>query len=153
MENREIAGGPPFVHVRSRPPQRHEPIPSTADRYFSVSYASRARNAAAGVTGILVHKGGNFLQALEGPEDAVRATMERIARDRRHRAIIKLNESFRAERLFGRWSMAFEEVPELDPSAHPGLSRFLGDGQLPTAIDPEAEDIYGFFRTFRANMR
>ena len=67
------------------------------ERFFFVAYASsastdfspeeltdllavsRARNAAAGVTGLLVYKGGNFLQALEGPEDAVRATMQRIS--------------------------------------------------------------------------
>ena len=64
---------------------------------------------------MLVHKGGNFLQALEGPEDAVRATMQRISHDQRHRSIIKLHEGYHDERLFREWAMGFEDVGGLNP--------------------------------------
>lgn len=125
----------------------------TAEELTALLAVSRARNGAAGVTGMLVHKGGNFLQALEGPEHAVRATMARIARDPRHRSVIMLHEGFHEERLFGEWSMAFEEVPWLDPSTYPGMSRFLTDGVITNAPDAGDDELFEFFRAFRENMR
>ena len=69
---------------------------------------SRRNNAAVAVTGLLVVGGRRFLQALEGPEAAVRTTYERIARDPRHHAVVKLADSVITERAFARWSMGFQ---------------------------------------------
>ena len=70
---------------------------------------SRRNNGAAGVTGLLVVGGKRFLQALEGPEEAVRATFARIERDPRHFAIVKLADQPTDTLSFQRWSMGFEE--------------------------------------------
>ena len=43
-----------------------------------------ARNAAAGLTGALLFLDGWFVQALEGPAEALAAAFERIRRDPRH---------------------------------------------------------------------
>ena len=59
---------------------------------------SREANAKAGITGMLLYKDGNFMQALEGEETAVRALYARICRDPRHRGILTLVEGER-ERL------------------------------------------------------
>jgi hypothetical protein len=73
---------------------------------------SRRRNAEAGVTGILVHHGGMFLQVLEGAEAAVRKIMARIEKDMRHydikilATVTKLGE----QREFGDWSMEFSDM-------------------------------------------
>lgn len=69
---------------------------------------SRRNNAAVNVTGLLVVGGRRFLQALEGPPDAVSAVYERIARDPRHFAIVKLGEKSISERSFENWSMGFQ---------------------------------------------
>lgn len=69
---------------------------------------SRRNNARDGVTGLLVVGGKRFLQVLEGPEGAVRATFARIEPDRRHRGCVVLARREVAERAFGHWSMAYQ---------------------------------------------
>jgi len=46
--------------------------------------SSRRNNPAVGVSGVLLHGGGLFMQILEGPEDAVLRKYVRILDDRRH---------------------------------------------------------------------
>lgn len=70
--------------------------------------ASRRNNARADITGLLVIGGRRFLQVLEGPEAAVAETFERISRDPRHFAIVKLNDKAIAERAFAGWAMGCE---------------------------------------------
>ncbi len=69
---------------------------------------SRRNNAAVDVTGLLVVGGRRFLQALEGPEQAVSAVYARIAADPRHFAIVKLGDKPITERSFRDWSMGFQ---------------------------------------------
>jgi len=73
---------------------------------------ARLRNHEANVTGILVYHDGNFLQALEGDETAVRAIFSRIEKDPRHAEvrILHSNGSLGKRRLFGDWSMAFADA-------------------------------------------
>jgi hypothetical protein len=86
---------------------------------------SRDRNARAGVTGMLVVGEGKILQALEGPEDAVRALYARIARDRRHHDCRVLWERTVGERAFGRWSMGFATLSQERLRAVPGFVDFF----------------------------
>lgn len=67
---------------------------------------SQRNNRAAGVTGLLWTDGTRFLQVLEGEPDAVEATYARIAADRRHAAIVVLQDRTVEAREFGDWSMA-----------------------------------------------
>lgn len=76
--------------------------------------ASRRNNAAAGVTGLLLHIDGGFLQILEGPETAVDATLLRITSDNRHRHVITLWRETIAERGFAEWSMGFDRLTTSD---------------------------------------
>lgn len=69
---------------------------------------SRRNNSAVGVTGLLIAGGRRFLQALEGPEEAVQATFDRISRDPRHFAVVKLARESIAERQFGAWAMGHQ---------------------------------------------
>jgi hypothetical protein len=71
---------------------------------------ARHRNAAANVTGILVAGGRRFLQLLEGPADAVSALFERIERDPRHFAVVKLSHSTIDRRQTHDWSMAYHDL-------------------------------------------
>jgi hypothetical protein len=71
---------------------------------------SRRNNAAVGVTGLLVVGGRRFLQVLEGPEAAVTTVFERIARDPRHFAVVKLSRKEIETRTFGEWSMGYRTV-------------------------------------------
>ena len=70
---------------------------------------SRRNNAAVGVTGLLVAGGRRFLQALEGEEAAVLATVNRIRDDPRHFAIATLSSGPITQRAFPNWSMGHQE--------------------------------------------
>jgi hypothetical protein len=126
----------------------------SAQQLIDLLGVSRANNERAGITGMLLHRGGNFLQALEGPEDAVRETMQRITSDRRHGSVLLFLEEWPEERLFADWSMAFEDVSQLDPAKHPGLSAYLApNGESTLATDDGDHDVFEFFRTFREHLR
>ncbi len=71
---------------------------------------SRRNNGRDGITGLLVHDGRRFLQALEGPQALVEATYARIRMDARHRAAVMLSARGTAGREFGRWEMASQQA-------------------------------------------
>lgn len=95
---------------------------------------SRRNNAAANVTGLLIAGGNRFLQVLEGPEQDVQNTYDRIRLDARHRAPVILKREPIEERAFGAWSMGFQ----------PGGSRTLPasdvNGQLAALVE-SIEDV------------
>ena len=67
--------------------------------------ASRANNALLGITGLLLHIDGGFLQMLEGEEATVNATFARIEDDYRHVIASILMRETITERFFENWSM------------------------------------------------
>ncbi|NIJ07573.1 methanogenic corrinoid protein MtbC1 [Sphingomonas vulcanisoli] len=67
--------------------------------------ASRARNRSVGITGMLLHDGGRFLQTLEGPPEAVDQIWSSIQQDRRHGAIEVLSQHIIPARLFSEWDL------------------------------------------------
>lgn len=67
--------------------------------------AARAANAAAGITGAILFSSGVFVQALEGPIDAVEATFERICGDLRHKRVRLVELAVAEDRVFEGWSM------------------------------------------------
>ncbi len=64
------------------------------------------RNRREGVTGLLLYDGARFLQAIEGQDAVVRATMSRILRDSRHQHVHLTFHAPVAARAFAGWSMA-----------------------------------------------
>lgn len=95
---------------------------------------SRQNNPGCGITGILCHGGGVFLQALEGGRQAVSALYGRIQSDPRHKDVVLLHYEEITERRFGGWTMGqvnlarinasivlkYSERAELDPYAVSG---------------------------------
>ena len=86
---------------------------------------SRRNNTAAGITGMLLYKSGNFIQALEGEEEAVRRLHAKIAHDPRHRGLLTLTEHTAARRQFGDWSMGFRNLSDPTLRTVPGYNEFL----------------------------
>lgn len=87
---------------------------------------SRERNTADGLSGMLVHRAGRFMQLLEGPYDAVMATYSRILADERHGDVSLLVEESIHTRRFPEWSMAFDRSEE--NGTPDGFSGFLAQG-------------------------
>ena len=86
---------------------------------------SRARNEAARLTGMLLYKNGNFMQVLEGEEDAVMGAFARIEADPRHKSIDVLRSEYIQHRNFPDWTMGFANIDNVAAESVPGFSRFL----------------------------
>ena len=100
----------------------------------SILAQSRSKNPELGITGLLCHGGGVFMQVLEGGRAPVNELYNRIARDDRHREVTLLHYEEIAERRFSNWTMGqvnlakinasmllkYLEKPELDPFRVPG---------------------------------
>lgn len=111
----------------------------------SILASSRHNNALVGVTGALMFSGGYFVQVLEGTEEAVEATFERIQQDTRHGNVQLLAFEPVEEATFQDWSMAYVDHAE-DPVERP-------DG-LPgkAAFDPSVLDGHHLFETLRQRL-
>lgn len=70
---------------------------------------ARAFNLDCGVTGALLHHGGNFFQYIEGPPESVRKVYARIQKSSGHTSLYELLNGPARERHFGSWTMGFAE--------------------------------------------
>ena len=90
--------------------------------------AARANNESSGITGLLLYNEGNFMQALEGPDEAVNSTFDRIRRDARHHGVLLLLKEQITERRFPKWSMSIKNVHGLNEAQRAQLDPFLSTG-------------------------
>jgi len=84
----------------------------TGDDVQNILQSSRRNNQTIGITGVLVHGGGLFMQVLEGPEQAALRLYVKILDDRRHGNLRIIQISPANERMFQNWSMG---VIDKDP--------------------------------------
>ena len=105
---------------------------STATINFSQSQLlnllskAKGNNARTGVTGLLIHKAGRFVQVLEGEESVVRELFEVIRRDSRHQDVTLILAETIAERQFFDWSMGFHDLTDSDLLGMYGHDKPLG---------------------------
>jgi len=131
---------------------------SSAVRTFSQSQLidllvqSRENNTSLGITGMLLYKGGNFMQVLEGEEDAVTALYAAIGRDPRHRGLLVILQGPQAERQFPEWSMGFHNLDA--PAAHsiPGYSEFLNTPLTGNEFSQDPTRCQRLLLMFKRNM-
>ncbi len=90
---------------------------TTAPRLDDILAASRRNNAQNGLTGLLLFAEGNFIQALEGPKEALDATFARISNDRRHKLIMELYRAPIDRRNFPNWSMGARTIEHAEAPA------------------------------------
>ncbi|MCR2746206.1 BLUF domain-containing protein [Limnobacter parvus] len=83
------------------------------DTLDEILLTSRKNNSEAGITGVLVHGGGMFMQVLEGPEQAVLRTYVKILDDKRHTDSRIIHITPVKERLFSNWTMGVVEAGPL----------------------------------------
>jgi hypothetical protein len=90
---------------------------------------ARGKNFSLGVTGLLLHQEGRFLQVLEGEERVVRRLFDTIQADPRHHGCVSLLEENIAARQYPQWPMAFREMGMSDLPAFAGLPTDLSEAQ------------------------
>jgi hypothetical protein len=110
--------------------------------------AARRNNEVLGITGLLLHIDGGFLQVLEGEERTLHQVYARIRADQRHwEARLLLDRE--APRAFGQWAMGFERLTGEDPETAGmfGVTREAIAGLLsPTAGKVVATLLETFYR-------
>ncbi|MEZ9525512.1 BLUF domain-containing protein [Enterovibrio norvegicus] len=113
---------------------------SSAERPFTESELNamlgdiRSNNEALGITGMLLYKDGDFIQAIEGDEHIVSSLFEKICRDHRHYGIVEMMRKSLVERQFKDWSMGFHKLTNTDPRLD-GFNRLFDDDPS-TEINP-----------------
>lgn len=118
--------------------------PAELDALLATSRANNARND---ISGMLLYRDGDFLQVLEGPESAVRATYQRIARDPRHGRIMLIDESEVETRAFADWSMGFRRITREERPA--GFVDFFDRRFDPTSVVDVHGEVYRYLKSFR----
>jgi hypothetical protein len=114
---------------------------------------SRQNNSPKDVTGLLLYKGGNFMQVLEGPDEAVEALYEKIKADPRHKDVNVLSREQISARQFPTWEMAFQNLDDPEVKNEPGYSQFLQDEFIGDVYRENPLRAYIMLLTFRDNMR
>jgi hypothetical protein len=114
---------------------------------------SRENNGRADITGLLAYQGGNFIQAIEGPEEPVIALHAKIQQDSRHHNMFTLLQRPITERQFEQWSMAFQNVDNLSPEDAAAHSEFLKQPFSDTSFIQEPGKALRLLLSFRRNMR
>jgi hypothetical protein len=123
-----------------------------ADALDEILRKSRANNARDGLTGMFIYHDGSILQVLEGPADRVQATYDRIARDPRHRQVMKLWSGPVATRAFDDWSMGFARLDDLSPGLRPHATA-LSDLARPGGARPDERVLNTLIASFLRNFR
>jgi len=106
------------------------PSPRAVDQLLE---RCRARNAAAGITGVLVVDGVHVLQVLEGPRDALTELFVRISTDARHRNVQLISVSDLDVRSFPDWALGY--LPQT-ASLGAVLRTYLGCRDFDPAVVP-----------------
>jgi Sensors of blue-light using FAD len=103
----------------------------------SILSSARRHNAADGITGSLICREDLFVQMLEGPEEKVQKTFERITRDDRHTDISNVATFNIKQRLFPEWAMRH------DPASSWMWSREqVSAGAIENATTDEIRDLF-----------
>jgi hypothetical protein len=113
---------------------------------------ARVKNACLGITGMLLYKGGNFMQVLEGPGQAVRNLYSEIAQDPRHRGAFKLMEYSAKERHFSNWTMGFTNLDGVTPIQYEGYTDILNQPLDAAWFRDDASRAQRLLLSFRKNM-
>lgn len=109
---------------------------------------ARAKNGRLGISGLLLHDNGSFLQVLEGDAEVLHSLFATIALDRRHTRVVKLLNRPVHHRRFAEWQMGFVSVSSL-PQTIPGYSDYLQHRREAGKAGDAAEQVLSAFRDGR----
>lgn len=122
-----------LVFYSTAAPPTDLPVRETLGR---IQETATATNAALGVTGALLARGERYLEALEGPKDAVLRVYGAISSDPRHKEISLIENRVVPARRFRDWRLCCGQFDGEEDvfSAEPALE----DGFRPERLSPSA---------------
>ncbi|MDF1691947.1 MAG: BLUF domain-containing protein [Zhongshania sp.] len=112
---------------------------------------SQAKNCDLDISGMLLYKGGNFMQMLEGDEKTVRELYATIKNDERHKNVLTIITGNLKERNFIGWSMGFQNMDKVaDLQTY---DNYIKDNLTLYPFKGDAEQAYEFISHFNASNR
>tara|TARA_R110001583_G_scaffold18663_3_gene73995 strand:- start:13366 stop:13782 length:417 start_codon:yes stop_codon:yes gene_type:complete len=112
---------------------------------------SQAKNLNLGITGMLLYKGGNFMQMLEGEEQTVRELYATIRKDPRHHNVLTIITGSLKSRNFKDWSMGFQNMDKI--ADLPNYKYYIKENLTLYSFQDDAAQAYEFITGFEANNR
>ncbi|WP_342349469.1 BLUF domain-containing protein [uncultured Nitrospira sp.] len=112
-----------------------ETRPIEEDELLVMLKQAREKNKQLGITGMLLHCDGSFIQALEGPKDQVMNMLGVIRQDSRHNRIAILFQGPIKNRSFSQWSMGFNRPSKEKLATSEGYTPYLDVGDDSRAIN------------------
>jgi len=113
---------------------------------------SHQHNKEHDIAGMLLYRGGNFLQVLEGPEAAVDERFAVIMKDPRHHQVTLLLKRPVPKRQFEQWEMGFTNIDTIDTSKLTGYTNYLNE-PFNSHRFKDVSFAYTFLNLFREGMR
>ncbi|MBK1719379.1 BLUF domain-containing protein [Thiocystis violacea] len=105
---------------------------------------SAESNRQHGITGMLVLSGDQFLQALEGPSEAVNALYARLIRDERHHDLRLISYEPIQESYFEDWGMSLVDLYDLPKPVRSILARKYPSKDGAVRIPERLHELYAF---------
>lgn len=118
------------------------------DSLLDMLEAFRLRNERLGVTGMLLHKGGNFMQMLEGDKEQVLRLFQEISGDPRHRQVTEVLSGEASERQFPNWTMGFFNMDKVPDS--PDFGAYFEKAMNAATYPADSKNAFQFITRFNS---
>ncbi|MCB8946072.1 MAG: BLUF domain-containing protein [Ardenticatenaceae bacterium] len=125
----------------------------TDEQLVAILESSQRNNERLGITGMLLYHDGNFIQAIEGPDEAVLELYEKVKNDKRHRDVTLLGKDPITERQFPTWTMGFKNLNQLSPEDRVRFNQFLVDDLTPEYFQSRPTRAYILLMSFKETIR
>ncbi|KJL20440.1 Blue light- and temperature-regulated antirepressor YcgF [Microbacterium oxydans] len=112
----------------------------------------RRLNDGRGITGMLLHRDGRFIQVLEGQADTIARLVDTIRRDPRHRDLRVLLTQSIAERRFPDWTMGYRAL-HVGENRPPGFRDSFADLDAGADVDTTLRALTELTLWFRVRAR
>ena len=116
------------------------------DQLLAMLEEFRTKNEKLGITGMLIYKGGNFMQLLEGDKDDVLQLYDAICQDPRHKLVTNILSGEVAERQFPNWSMGFFNMDKV--AGLPDFDSYFEQAMNAASFPAETKSAYQFITRF-----
>jgi hypothetical protein len=113
---------------------------------------SREMNVEKDITGLLLYRGGNFIQVIEGENDAVLQLYKNIKNDPRHKDVTLLSKDPITKRQFPDWRMGFRNIDQMTEEELEGFSDFLNNDFSPAYFKDKPTRAYILLLSFKDSM-
>lgn len=123
------------------------------EELFDLLESSRVNNIEKGITGMLLYRGGNFIQTIEGEAEAVEKLYAKIEKDPRHKDVTLLSKDPIKNRQFPDWSMGFGNIDEMTVAQLEGYTEFLSEDFTPAYFREKPTRAYILLLNFKDIMR